>query len=76
MTKYRCSNDGCGVERTSKTDLAVYGTCKECGVGVMRRVLPTCTCTLPIGSPSLDAKPWEHQRHCGMWAPCATENAG
>lgn len=38
MTKYRCSNDGCGVECTSKTNLAVYGTCHACGTGVMRRV--------------------------------------
>jgi hypothetical protein len=30
---------------------------------------PVCTCTAPLGSPPLDAKPWEHQRHCGMWRP-------
>lgn len=31
--------------------------------------IPTCTYTAPIGAPSLDAKPWEHQHHCGMWLP-------
>jgi hypothetical protein len=38
MTKYRCSNDACGAECTSETNLVHYGTCKECGAGFMRRV--------------------------------------
>jgi hypothetical protein len=40
MTKFRCSNDRCGVERTVDTTLSVYGMCKSCWVGLMRRVHP------------------------------------
>lgn len=43
--KYRCDNDRCGTERSSHTDLAVYGTCKECRCGWMRRVRSTPAAT-------------------------------
>ncbi len=32
-------------------------------------MLPVCTCTRGIGFPTLDSKPWEHHRHCGMFRP-------
>jgi hypothetical protein len=38
-TKYRCDNDGCGVEKTSTTELAIFGTCRECGTGTLRRTM-------------------------------------
>lgn len=45
--RYQCDNPGCGVDRMSRTNLAVYGTCKECGTGTMRRKVLSCT-----GAPS------------------------
>lgn len=40
LIHYQCDNPGCEMRRTSRTNLAVYGTCKECGTGVMRRKVP------------------------------------
>lgn len=35
---YRCEIEQCGAEKRSRTKLAVYGTCKDCETGFMRRV--------------------------------------
>jgi hypothetical protein len=36
---YRCDADSCGAERYSTGRLAIYGTCRECGCGLLRRVM-------------------------------------
>jgi hypothetical protein len=37
LALYRCDNSECGWERCSATNLAIYGTCKACRFGLLRR---------------------------------------
>lgn len=36
--RYVCDNQRCGAEKTSSTNLRIYGDCRECNSGVLRRV--------------------------------------